>query len=193
MKPETFNRSRIEILNYIICFSTCTMYGKGAFSFQDEKHAFISSLLSYSQIFPIGSLIKLSSAPFSKFYLSWLVEIKDGNNRFDQRFLLKSIEDGSLCWWSNVSISAYSEETLKNFPQWRWNDEQWAFKDRWFRACKGAFGTLPKFPEFLDNGGVILSTRKRWDGGVSKTQKTFPSWKKLKSKEMSEYFKSCES
>lgn len=118
-----------------------------------------------------------------------LVSLYSGNE-----YLLESIEDGALCWWGNVSVNPYNQETVNKFPQWRWTDEQFAFSERWQRACKrrDAYMVLPMLPVFHDDGSVTLGCRLRYEGLPGREwrpqPKKFDNWKKLKVKDMLAYY-----
>lgn len=190
-KTPTRNRARLEILNYILCFSTNRIY-------TEKKEGYENALVSVETAFfgshfkkmdiPIGSLVLLTSAGFSKYYLSWLRDYKEEG--FGGSWLLESIEDGSLCWWSNVMIYGYPKSQSDKFPQWQWDDDQWAFWDKWNRACKrrDAYITLPVPPVFTDDGGVILGTRTRFSLDSHRPTRKFSDWKKVKVSEMLEFY-----
>lgn len=180
------NKARLEILNYIICFSTYKSYQSGMNSFPlGKEQTFIGNL---GEVPPVGSLCRLTSAPFSKYYLAWMVDYRKTNG-WDE-YLLESIEDGSLCWWSNVGIDYYHPETVKNFPQWRWTDKQFEFHDKWKRACKrrDAYIVLPAMSEFTGEFGVTLNTRIRYGLSTESQSKTFPDYRKVKVKDMLEFY-----
>lgn len=181
------NRARLEILNYIICFSTLRNYGSGIYntSFGVEK-AFVGGL---GEMPPIGSLCRLSAAPFSKYYLAWLIDYKEEG--YGGNYLLESIEDGSLCWWSNVGIDYYHPTTVASFPQWRWTDKQFEFNDRWHRTCKrmDAYIVLPSNVSFGDDYKATLSTRIRYGLSNERSEKTFEDWRKVKVSDMKEFYK----
>lgn len=187
MEKATKTRARIEILNWIICFSTSNRYGDHASHVGGIENSFEGGMFDKA---PIGSLVKLGSAPFSKWYLSWVIDTRNNGNEY----LLESIEDGSLCWWGNVSVNPYNPETVKKFPQWRWTDAQFAFSDRWQRACKrrGAYMVLPMLPVFHEDGSVTLGCRLRYEGLPGRRQrpapKKFDNWKKVKVKDMLAYY-----
>lgn len=188
---DTYNRARIEILNYILSFSTNHYYGQ-------EKKGYTNTSIDIEKAFrggystdkrpPIGSLVVLLAAPFTKYYLSWYIQCEEGG--LGGRFLLKSIEDGSLCWWTNVAFKWYPLEESNKHPQWKWSDKQFEFWDRWRRACKrrDAYITLGVMPQFTDDGGVILATRERYDLSPYKAERKFDNWKKVKFKDMLEFY-----
>lgn len=127
---------------------------------------------------------------FNKWYLSWVVEVEQVENGFT-KYLLESIEDGSLGWWTNVSFHLFQDCEI---PQrWRWTDKQFEFRDRWFRAChktRDAYITLPCEPHFTDDGGVIIKTRTRFGWDNNNKEIKFPDWKKVKVREMLEFYDS---
>lgn len=141
----------------------------------------------------IGDLVSLTSAPDSKWYLSWVRDY-DRNDGWP-RYLLESIEDGALCWWENVGINIYSRERVAERPTWQWDDKQFAFNDRWSKVCfkrHDAYIVLPMLPVF-DGKSVTLNVRIRFGWSDYHNPKTFPNWKKLTMKEMGEFYQECES
>lgn len=140
----------------------------------------------------VGDLVSLNCAPPSKWYVSWVREI-ECKYRGYERYLLESVEDGELCWWTNVGISVYSREIVKQHPEWKWNNKQFAFNDRWNKVFSrnDAFWVLPTWPYF-DNGNLVtLNVRIRYGLDGFENPKTFSNWKKLTMKEMEEYYREC--
>lgn len=87
------SRARLEILFWITQFFTNKYYGGDSFGFKDPKNSFHS--INEREI-PIGSLVLLSSAPVSKWYISWLRDKKPLNESKPKgmmNYLLESIED----------------------------------------------------------------------------------------------------
>lgn len=185
MKKEAYNRARLEILNYIINHSTITYFGENLFGINNKEHAFIYT--RNDNEIPIGSLVKLGSVMHAnKYYLSWLKEIR--NIHSEKEYLLESIEDHSLCWWSNVSLNAYSLETTKKFKSWKWSDSQFEFNDKWIKkGCKDHYVIKPFYADFNEDGSVTLQFRKIFENDIIGS-KTFPDWKKLTIKEMREFY-----
>src|SRR5688572_12046835 len=180
MKNETWYRSRIEILNFLVNFCVPKCFGDNSFSSNNKDCAFYGSHFE-KQSPPINSLCMLNSAPFTKFYLGWLLEIKEDESRYGTQFLLKSIEDGSLCWWCNVSIWYLPLETSNKYPDWKWTDAQFAISDKWAKACKkrDAYITLGVPPVFDEEGGITLGTRTRFGWDDYRPTKRFSNWKKV--------------
>jgi hypothetical protein len=120
-------------------------------------------------IFPkpqIGDLVSLQSAPDSKWYISWVVEIDYRDGGWN-RWLLESIEDGHLCWWENVGFTIYKREKAAEHPEWRWTDKQFELRDRWHMVFtkQDAYLTRPGKFEFSEDGGLTLGVRERHDFG----------------------------
>jgi hypothetical protein len=139
----------------------------------------------------VGDLVSLCSAPESKWYLSWVKEIE--KMRHDTRYLLESIEDGSLCWWSNVGVNVYDRERVKNRPSWKWSDREFAFNSRWHKACRrnDSYIVLPCSVKFLDKYSVELDVRIRFGFSDFSNTKVFTDWRKLTIKEMESYYLEC--
>jgi len=138
----------------------------------------------------VGDLISLSFAPINKWYVSWIKDIKKES---DGTYLLESIEDQELRWWSNVSISVFNREIVKERSSWRWDDKQFEFYDRWLKVGKrnGAYMLRPGLPIFTGKD-VILNVRVAFSLTAFSNPKTFSNWKKLPMKEMDEYYKECD-
>lgn len=137
----------------------------------------------------VGDLVAMNCVANTKYYLSWVREI-DPNDGW-VKYLLESIDDGDLCWWSNVGISYYDREILASRPQWKWSDEQFIFSDRWNRVCRknDAYIVLPCQAVFTEDGGVTLDVRIRFGLHEYHNPVTFPNWKKVTMKMMDEYYK----
>jgi hypothetical protein len=174
------NRARLTILSEVLSFPTL-----------GNMHWVSNSATGVK--FQIGDLVALHSAPVSKWYLSWLKEI-DPNNGWP-KYLLESIEDGALCWWENIGLSYYDRERIANRPEWKWDDEQYAFNDRWRKVCfkkNDAYIVLPCQPTFLDDGAVMLDVRIRFGLDDYHNPVSFPNWRKVTMKAMDEYYKRSE-
>lgn len=183
--------ARQEILNYIITFCTKSNYGDGYSHLPDVEHSFYSTSSDGKRSIPIGSLVRLMAAPFSKYYLSWLREIQHNDGGYSTRWLLESIEDGTLCWWENVQIWALPKEATDKFPSWQWTDKQFAFNKKWSNAChkkRDAYIILPCPPKFHDDGSVTLALRTRFGINDKRPEKKFDNWKKVLVKDMLKFY-----
>lgn len=169
---ETRTRARLSILSDILSFPTI------------RNKDWIADTQPIT-----GDLVSLSSAPASKWYLSWFIEITSKNGF--PVYLLESVEDGQHCEWSNVSINVYSRERVAASPEWRWNDAQFALFDRWIKVLrrKDAYSVLGRKPEF-DGNSIMLSTRIRYSQEIV-ASKTWLNWKKLTMREMGEFYDDC--
>jgi len=177
---ETRNKARLEILDYVNQFCI-KHYVEGGFNYVDPESSFRDS--NYDP--PIGSLVHLFGVMNSgKYYLSWVVEKRE------EQVLLESIEDGERCWWSNVGYYHLPMELINKNPEWKWNDKQFAFRDRCYRACRKVdeYMKVCMRPEFLEDNKVIIKVRKKFEQEI--ITKEFDNWKNLKSKEITEFFKS---
>jgi hypothetical protein len=173
------NNAKISILSELLSFPTIRGKDWISTSFQRD-------------MVRVGDLVSMSSAPPSKWYLSWVRDYKSNNGW--PKYLLESIEDGSLCWWENIRMDIYDRERVKENPQWRWNDRQFAFASRWYRVCKRIDGWKVRAcqPKFNDDGSVELNARIHiLFQSKFANQKTFPNWKKVTIAEMEKYYKEC--
>ncbi len=137
-----------------------------------------------------GDLVVLKGARQSRWYLSWYISCEKKDNCFNDSHLIESVETGELCNWSNVSFSILNRKIVDEHPEWRWTDKQWEFQEKWFRACykyRDAYINLPCYPDFKEDGSVVLTIRKRFNFGEP-TSKTFESWKKLLTRDMTKWY-----
>ena len=168
-------QAKINILSELLSFPT--VRGKDWASVYGDNKAFV------------GDLVSLSSAPPSKWYLSW-VRNYDPNNGWP-KYLLESIEDGELCWWENVGINVYSRERVKENPQWQWNDKQYALSYRWYKVCRKneVYPVKACQPKFNDDGSVELDVRIHiFHQSDFHNPQIFPDHKKLTVRAMTRYY-----
>ncbi len=95
----TAKRARLSILNEVLSFPA--IHGKDWIS-------------DWNEIPREGDLVALNCAPATKWYLSWVHEYDPGDGW--PKYLLESIEDGELCWWSNVGINIYDRKKSLRTP-----------------------------------------------------------------------------
>jgi len=171
------SHARILILSELLSFPTINQKDWDSGLFNEAK---------------TGDLVSLSAAPSTKWYLSWVREVDKDNG--DPRYLLESIDDGELCWWSNVSLNIYSRERVKDRPMWQWDDKQSDFFKRWLKVGKrnDAYIVLPDLPVFGENNKVTLNVRIRFKLSAFSNPKTFDNWKKLTMREMGYYYQESE-
>lgn len=175
----TKSRARISILSEVLSFP----------SLADKKWT-----SCYFEKQPqVGDLVAMNCAPANKWYLAWLHEINPNNGW--PKYLLESIDDGEMCWWENIGLSYYDRERIANRPEWKWDDEQYAFNDRWRKVCfkkNDAYIVLPCQPTFSDDGAVMLDVRIRFGLDDYHNPVSFPNWRKVTMKAMDEYYKRSE-
>ncbi len=136
----------------------------------------------------VGSLVALSAVMRpSKWYLSWVVEVQQGATEFDTRALLESIEDGELCWWSNVQfLQMYGQRVTDTFgeynvgldrPQWRWTDRQHQLNSRFARMVHK--DTIHRPNQITFEGlQVTCEIRKSFQDELA-ASRTFADWRKV--------------
>ena len=184
-------RARLMILHYIMELSLSRTFGDGKTYGGLVSCAFTVDG-SRRDVRP-GDLIALQSAPVSKFYLGWLLDTREISPGWPE-YLLESIEDGSQCWWSNVGVMYMNRETVAEHPEWRWDDRQHSFNDRWMRACfrqRDAYIYLPMMAEF-DGLMVKLGVRVRHNFTAERKYKTFDDWRKVKVNDMLKFYDQAE-
>lgn len=161
MRREIKYRAKLEILHYITAFCLKHTYHKaGLMSFEIEN-AFIDIDDTPP---PIGSLVILTSAPATKWYLGWYKGIVPANKNLMKRYLIESIEDGHDGAWYNIGLAYLSPAITNKFPRWRWTDKQFYFDDRWKKANKKSENSYVfrlAVPEFKEDGSVVLGLMKR--------------------------------
>lgn len=169
------DRARISILSELLAFPTIN--GK-----YWDSDCFSSGAI-------LGDLVSLSAAPASKWYLSWVKEI----DKTQDRYLLESIEDGSLCWWSNVGLNVYNRDRVKERLSWMWNDKQYELNDRWLKVCSrnASYIVLPVTALFNKDGSVVLDVRIRFVESSYKNPTKFENYKKLTMKKMEQFYLAC--
>lgn len=187
MKTKLLYRSKLLILSYICQFSLSRTFGDGK-----TYGGLLNSAFQEDRNPPVGSLVALTSAPASKWYISWVVD-RERYSGGDYEYLLESIEDGSLCRWSNVSLWRMNQETVDLNDWWRWTDQQHRFNDMWMRCYRklNEYILRPNRVMFGMNNTVKLSIRTAFNLGPS-YWKDFDNWKKVRQRDMVDFYKSCQ-
>lgn len=177
-KKQMRSKARISILSELMSFPTINQ--KDWLSELDDDNV------------KEGDLISLNAAPESKWYLSWVIDIENQSTH-GTKYLLESIDDGELCWWSNIGINIYSREKVNNRPRWKWTDDQFAFSSRWGKACgrQNAYIVLPCSPSFGKGDSVTLDVRVRHGLTEFSNKRTFDNFRKVKIKDMESYYLEC--
>lgn len=215
-KEKSYTRAYREIINYIVWFATSSSYHQedGSVRTSGGLHGFFPE--GYRSDGPErrakpGDLIRLGSViRANEWYLSWYVdEIKhwyknedgtiDEERGYEREHLLKSIETGNLCRWSNVSISYFDRKALNENMNlsWKWDDRQFEFKDKWMKLCeidKDAYIIRPLYPIFGNGYEVTLGTRRRWNHGEENPYlptKKYPDYRKVTKAMMSRFYDDC--
>lgn len=185
---EQKNRARLLILNHIMQFSLQRRIGDQVYGGLRDM-AFHGDDLGGTKAEP-GDLVALQSAGPSKWYLGWLISREWPEGWAGEQYVIESIEDGQLCNWTNVGLIHYDRSQTKTHPEWRWTDQQFQFKDRWWNVCykdRDAYIYLPTMPVF-DGAAVEIGVRVRF--GISSTviNKRFDNWRKVTKKLLAEFY-----
>lgn len=185
----THNRARIEILGHM--FQHVMRVGSDGELFNFRDDCFESYILKEPTKENIGMLCVPTSCSNTRWYLSWLLDIKEENGW--KHFLLKSIDDGSVSWWHNIGLNFYPKEKMRY--NWTWNDNQFALNDRWMKVCyKQCHANIVKpLPLIFEGDSVTLKTRSKFNLAEKyNSSHTFDNWKKLRNKDMKQYFESIQ-
>lgn len=177
MKKPTYNKSRTFLMNYLLSFCTIKEHNIVlGLNNSDRQHSFTYASWGDKPLIP-GDLVLLGSVSmYTKYMLSWFIESRKLPNN-DTEYLLKSTEDWATCWWSNVSISYFSRETVAKFPMWQWDDDQHAFQSKWDKAVAQTHGK-PRNCVFNEDGSVICTTRAYFGNEIVDEFKV-ENWKKI--------------
>lgn len=173
-KPDTYERSRLAIYHSIFSFCIGKRY---------EENRFFQSYNGLCNDDPKpGDLVRIESAPASKWTISWFEEMLD---KSWNTCLLRSVEDHTLCRWSNVGISVFDKRVTEDRPDFLWTDRQFAFWDWW--KCPGrkgeVFAVIPMMPTF-DGDAVHLQCRIRHGWGEPTMPRKLDTWRKLKKRDL---------
>ena len=118
-------RAYIEIISYVTAFATQTVYFSG-------KYGCFGPAFLGSEDVKVGDLVRLQGGPPTKWFLSWVIEIKPNGE-----YLLESIMDNSLCNWTNIALMPFDREKI--LDSWRWDDKQFALRDKFFNHSSHLF------------------------------------------------------
>lgn len=186
-KKDTKLRARQQILHYVLSFCVSRRYD-GDTRLYPGIEGFHSEM-SRAAV-QVGDLVILKSAPASKWTIGWLRAIRE--HPHDREYCIESLDDGDLCWWSNVGIEYFPRDKIDE--SWRWTDRQHAFNDRWRRVCfkeRDAYIYLPLYAEFGEGYAVTLGTRVRFGFDAKQCRRSFPDWRKVTRKMMAECYDDC--
>ncbi|MFW8589867.1 hypothetical protein ACOI22_03595 [Glaciecola sp. 2405UD65-10] len=169
MKKDTYTKSRYMILNQVLSYPILA----GTEWETDARNP------------KVGDLVSMNCAPATEYYLSWVV----GCN--GDKALLKSIETGGLCWWSNVGFNIYKDDLPE---QCKWSDAQYEFCRKWQKAADkcGAYIIMPILD--FENNKAVLGVRKRYGiGEVTKETIKIKSWRSATIKSLAPHYRFLES
>lgn len=122
-----------------------------------------------------GDVVMLSCAPPSEWDLSIYRE-----NQGNGYHLLESMRTGALGRWANVGFHTLDRDKIGLPKSIDWTDEQFAFSDKFHKACKrgGFYAAIPFIDRFDGNTAhVIFRTRFGWDENL--TPVDIVGWSKI--------------
>lgn len=186
---DTRSRAKQQILHHVLTFCLTRRFGGG--SHTPGITAFVSDDIVNSGARP-GDLVVLQSAPSSKWTIGWLRGTErdpaDGS-----RHLIESLDDGELCWWSNVGIVYLDREVVATHPEWRWTDPQWALADRWKETVGRKGDPLIRYthPEYGEGNSVRIGTYVSHVDQPIIEMRDFPDWRRITKKALAATIASC--
>ena len=140
-----------------------------------------------------GDLILLGAVPATKFQIGWLERVE--GHPVHGNFLVRCLEDNSLGWWGNVSVSYFPREDVQE--SWHWNDAQHAFAAKWQRTCYKkckAYIVRPVPAEFTPTAeqpyAVVLRTRTTHSLDSIRCTRSFADWRKMRVADLVEAYQS---
>lgn len=128
----------------------------------------------------------LSCAPPSEWGLSIYRGCGEGGH-YDKKHTLESLKTGVECDWSNVGFHVLDQEECGVGYKWQWTDEQFAFDDKFMKACRKQdfYIAVPYIDEF-DGELVKVAFRTRYGLNDKKTQIPPFEWRKISLKKLGE-------
>lgn len=192
MKTPTYLRAHRAIIDWMLQFCITRTYMEG-----DRKRKYPAS----TGFFPAqggemkpGDLVLVACAPAGKWRLSWLIEQRQFPGG-DWQYALASTEDREECWWSNISISYLDRDELANYQNWRWNDDEFEFNAKWFKACKqeDAYIYLPVSVRFVAGFQAEIGVHTRYNINEHRPVRTIADYRKATLKSLRAlYVEMCE-
>jgi hypothetical protein len=181
-KPRPFdrNRARTLIMSDILSFYITrnwepdAEYGKNS----PSLNGFTPAGYDSTRDAVVGDLVILESAMPSKWQIGWLREIEDGN-RYSRRYLIESLEDGSLCWWTNVGLSFMPPRQVRE--RYKWTDRQFDFQKRWNRVVN-KHSAMRTMDSTFSGNEVTVRMSVRWaltDDERKGYSRTFSDYRKV--------------
>ncbi|WP_156892476.1 hypothetical protein [Salaquimonas pukyongi] len=182
-------RARDEILDFVL--QNCLAHRLG-----DERPSGYGPAFNpigfLGKMAQAGDLILVSGIPQHGWSLCWLHRIS--SDQPENRYLCESVETGEMSWWSNVGIEYLDRDVVESHPQWRWTDQQFAFNDRWQRACGEPAdwrGLKPLMPVFEAGFSVALALQAATGWREERQERRFEDYRKVTKTEMRSFFMHC--
>lgn len=193
-KTPTYHHAHRLIIDHLLQFAMSRVYIEGDHKRHHPGSVGFFPATDNSITLKPGDLVLVTSAPASKWRLSWLVEQRQFPNG-DWQYALASIEDREECWWSNIGIAYLERNELECHQNWRWNDEEYEFNAKWFEACRreDAYIYLPVPVRFVAGYQAEIGVRTRYSINDKRPVRTIADYRKATFKSLRAlYIEMCE-
>lgn len=153
----TYYRSRQAILHHIAQFCLSRYINGQPANIAGPDNSFHSN----SKVSPpLGTLVAQFCAGPNKWSFAWLVAMEHKAHG-SERYLLESIEDREWGWCSNMELNWLPIDTVRKFPEWRWDDRQFKLNDAWLAVdAVGDYRPRPLRWEGHDPWPVLVVGKK---------------------------------
>lgn len=172
-----YSRAYTAIIDYLIAFGVGrSETGHGVKYYRASSSiGFVPQYLAEPEI---GDLVRLESMRTPEYRLGWLIDKRELRPGYEE-WCIRSAKTGNECWWGNVGISALHRGTTRDFPSWKWTDDQYAFDDLFDLACKAddPYIYLP-FVEGFEGDDAYITMRLRYGISDKRYHATVRNWKK---------------
>lgn len=175
-KPDTFHKARQRIMSDILQFYITHQWPDDNNRCSPAINGFIPLTYNATRRPQAGDLVILTDVMPSKWNIGWLRQVEQEPCR---RYLIESLEDQSLCWWSNVGISVMPPENVRE--RFRWSDKQYDFQSRLAKVFRrGSYHTLRLQDTAFDGDDAVIITHERWSFAREEHDKPAPFIRRIK-------------
>lgn len=179
-KPDTYERARHLILSDILQFYITRQWPNDNNRCTPATRGFIPAGPGLSHLPQVGDLVIVQYAPATKWNLGWLREMSNAPGGIV--YTVESLEDQSLCNWSNVGIAIMPHEHIRT--RYRWSDRQFEFQKRLAKvAAKVNDYSIRLQDTAFDGDDAVIIAHERWGFAAGEIPHPFfrrvKNWRKL--------------